>query len=41
MVDAIGNGYRVMVMGDLNGGLVVERRMVAGAFGVDGKSENG
>ena len=41
-LDNIGNGYRLFILGDLNGGIKDRTRAgVSGAFGVPGKNDNG
>lgn len=42
MVDKIGNGYRLMIMRDLNGWIGnIMWVGVTGALGIDGKNKNG
>ena len=42
IVDRAGNGYRLCILGDLSGGIVVRTRAsITGAFGIPGENDNG
>ena len=41
-LDSVGNGYRLCILGDLNGWIGDRTRTdITGAFGVPGKNDNG
>ena len=41
-LDSVGNGYRLCILGDLNGWIVGRTRAgIIGAFGVPGENDNG
>ena len=41
-LDRVGNGYRLCILGDLNGWIEDRKRAgITGAFGVPGENDNG